>query len=234
MKIISIMAFIGLLFLAGTYFVLKEVNKKSALSNTRSIELAQALDEKENALTAKRKHELDQIGTVINDHTVQIDTKIKKQIKTAKESYDKRERIKKLQNKLEQSFLDRNSSLKDIMRIQAEITAKKLKLNQGPLNSEQWDPRFIYYLMIQENYTFVEINTINSLAENGLNMEEIEYINELIREDSFKDRIMAFKAINENSQRAVASAKNKSKERDEYIVDNSDELEKEEMKYGSN
>lgn len=249
MRTISIIAFTGFLLLWGAYFLLKDTRQTTAESIADDEALEQDLDKKGSVLTAKRKRDLDQIGAVINEDTVRIDEDTKEQIKTAKAGYENKEGVKELQALLEQSYLDRNSSLKDIKRIQAEITEKKLKLKQEPTNSEKWDPRFVYYLMIQENYTYPEINMIKSLAENGLNMEEIEYINELIREDSFTERIMAFKSQSEISGRAVASAKKKPKEVDDFIADvnddgstiedkliemNYNESEREEMRYGNN
>ena len=249
MRTISIIAFTGFLLLWGAYFLLKDTRQTTAESIADDEALEQDLDKKGSVLTAKRKRDLDQIGAVINEDTVRIDEETKEQIKTAKAGYENKEGVKELQALLEQSYLDRNSSLKDIKRIQAEITEKKLKLKQEPTNSEKWDPRFVYYLMIQENYTYPEINMIKSLAENGLNMEEIEYINELIREDSFTERIMAFKSQSEISGRAVASAKKKPKEVDDFIADvnddgstiedkliemNYNESEREEMRYGNN
>jgi len=250
MRTISIIAFTGFLLLWGAYFLLKDTARQTTAESAADNEaLEQDLDTKGSVLTAKRKRDLDQIGAVINEDTVRLDDETKEQIKTAKAGYENKEGIKEIQALLEQSYLDRNSSLKDIKRIQADITEKKLKLKQEPTNSEKWDPRFVYYLMIQENYTYPEINMIKSLAENGLNMEEIEYINELIREDSFTERIMAFKSQSEISGRAVASAKKKPKEVDDFITDvnddgstiedkliemNYNESEREEMRYGHN
>lgn len=249
MRTISIIAFAGFLFLWGAYFLMKDTRQTTTGSIADEEVLDQDLDQKGSVLTAKRKRDLDQIGAVINEDNVRLDDETKEQIKTAKAGFDNKEGVKELRALLEQSYLDRNSSLSDIKRIQAEITDKKLKLKQDPTNSEKWDPRFVYYLMIQENYTYSEINMIKSLAENGLNMEEIEYINELIREESFKERIMAFKSQSEISGRAVASAKKKTKEVDDFITDvNNDgstiedkliemdynESEREEMRYGNN
>ena len=83
-------------------------------------------------------------------------------------------------------------------------------------NTEKWDPRFVYYLMIQENYTYQEVNQIKSLSENGINAEELNYINELIKQDTFADRIQAFKT-QRDSGRAVASQKGRLDEKDEFI-----------------
>ena len=114
-------------------------------------------------------------------------------------------------------------------------------------NTEKWEPKFIYYLMLQENYTYAEINAIKSLQENGLNAEEINYITELVKEDGFKERIQAFKAQGDTG-RAIASLKKKPKEKDDFIDDptigqasmeskliemNYNQEEKEEMVYGN-
>ena len=249
MRTISIIAFASFLLLWGAYFLLKDSSKNPAESTADNEALEQDLTEKGSVLTAKRKRDLDQIGAVINENTVRIDDETREEIKMAKAGYDNKEGVKELQAMLEQSYLDRNSSIKDIKRIQLQITELKLKLKQEPTNSEKWDPRFVYYLMIQENYTYPEINMIKSLAENGLNMEEIEYINELIREESFTERIMAFKSQSEIAGRTVASAKKKPKEVDDFITDvnddgstiedkliemNYNESEREEMRYGNN
>lgn len=249
MRTISIIAFAGFLLLWGAYFLLKENRQNPAESTADTEVLEEDLTTKGSVLTAKRKRDLDQIGAVINEDTVRLDDETKERIKTAKAGYDTKEGVKELQAMLEQSYLDRNSSIKDIKRIQSDITEKKLKLKQEPTNTEKWDPRFVYYLMIQENYTYPEINLIRSLAENGLNMEEIEYINELIREDSFTERIMAFKSQSEIGGRTLASAKKKPKEVDDFITDvnddgstmedkliemNYNESEREEMRYGNN
>ena len=114
-------------------------------------------------------------------------------------------------------------------------------------NTEKWNPKFVYYLLIQENYNYPEINLIKSLSENGLSKEEVDYINELIEEESFTEKIMSFKGQGD-IKRAVASF-HKPKEKDDFIDDpakedvsleskliemNYNQEEKEEMTYGRN
>jgi hypothetical protein len=246
MRTISIMALASFLILWGVYYYLKDSSRHQA-SSTNNQMLDQTLTQEGSVLTQKRKRDLDKIGAVINESNVELDEETKNEIKNAKVGYDSKENIKELQAMLEQSFLDRNSSMKDIKRIQDEIIEKKNKLKQDVVNTEKWDPKFVYYLMIQENYTYPEINQIKSLAENGLNMEEIEYINELIREESFMERIMSYKSQGEIGRAVASLKKTKKKEVDDFIDDvsegpsiedkliemNYNQEEKEEMVYGS-
>lgn len=248
MRTISILAFTSFLLLWGIYFFLKDNKRNEKAQVTSSDVLEESLSKEGSVLSAKRKRDLDKIGAVINENNVRIDDSTREEIKTAKKGYETKEGVKELQAMLEQSYLDRNSSIKDIKRIQDAIIEKKNKLKETVTNTEKWDPRFVYYLMIQENYTYPEINMIKSLAENGLNMEEIEYINELIREDSFMDRIMAFKSQGDVSRTVASFKKTKKKEVDDFIDDvndgpsiedkliemNYNQDEKEEMIYGNN
>lgn len=248
MRTISILAFTSFLVLWGVYFFLKDNEKTNKVQVTDTQVLDEKLEKEGSVLSNKRKRDLDKIGAVINENNVRIDDKTREEIQTAKKGYETKESVKELQALLEQSYLDRNSSIKDIKRIQETIIEKKNKLKEVVSNTERWDPRFVYYLMIQENYTYAEINTIKSLSENGLNMEEVEYINELIREDSFMDRIMAFKAQGDVSRAVASFKKTKKKETDDFIDDvsegpsiedkliemNYNQEEKEEMIYGHN
>ena len=249
MRTFSIIVFTGILLLWGAYFILKDSNQQAGdnIASDGNLDSNKA----GSVLTAKRKFELDQIGAVINSDTVQLDDDTKRKIKTAKVGYDNKEGVKELQALLEQSYFDPNSSLKDIKRIQAQIVEKKLKLNTTPTNTEKWDPKFVYHLMINENYTYPEVNMIRSLAENGLNLEEVEYIKEQVLEASFNDKITAFKNKTDVEARTVTSnnkKKKKAKEVDEFITDvddgttiedkliemNYNESQKEEMRYGNN
>lgn len=249
MRTISIIAFTSFLLLWGVYFFLKDKGIKSTADvseNTEALENSLAKDG--SLLSQKRRRDLDKIGAVINEDNALIDESTKEDIKTSKTAYSAKESVKELQQLLESSYLDRASTVKDIKRIQDEIIERKNKLKEDVVNTEKWDPRFVYYLMIQENYTYGEINMIKSLSENGLNMEEIEYINELIREDSFTDRIMAFKQQGEVGRAVASFKKTKKKEVDDFIDDVSDgpsiedkliemnynQSEKEEMIYGNN
>lgn len=249
MRTISIIAFTSFLLLWGVYIFLKGDDKKDPLAESEQTEVLEKSLTKEGSLLSKqRRRDLDKIGSVINEDNVNIDESTKEQIKTAKTAYNAKEGVKELQAMLEQSYLDRASTVKDIKRIQDKIIEEKNKLKDTVANTEKWDPRFVYYLMIQENYTYAEINMIKSLAENGLNMEEIEYINELVREDSFMDRIMAFKQQGEVNRAVASFKKTKKKEMDDFIDDvkdgpsiedkliemNYNHDEKEEMIYGNN
>ena len=109
--------------------------------------------------------------------------------------------------------MDRASSIKDIKHLQNKIVDIRNKAKTDALNTEKWDPKFIYYLMLQENYTYQEINNIKSLSDNGFNSEELNYINEQIKEASFEDRIKSLKGQGEIG-RATASLMNKLKEKD--------------------
>lgn len=252
MRTLALLAFASCLVLWGVYSYLKDNSQNPYVNNEASEEVI--IDgqktQQPSMLSQKRRRDLDKIGHVINENNVAIDEEVKEEIKVAKDKFDTKEGIKELQAMLEQSYTDRNSTLKDIKRIQDKIIEKKNKAREEVANTEKWDPRFVYYLMIQENYTYPEINLIRSLSENGLNTEEVEYINELIREEGFMERIMAFKQQGDVS-RTVASFKKKSKpkEVDDFIDDplndgtkiedkliemNYNQEEKEEMLYGAN
>lgn len=248
------MAFASFLVLWGVYTYLKDNQDNpyatQSAGQTQDKDVVVTAEKTESILSKKRRRELDKIGSVINEGNVVIDEDTREEIKVAKEKFDNKEGLKELQAMLEQSYLDRNSTVKDIKRLQDKIIEKKNKLREEVANTEKWDPRFVYYLMIQENYTYPEVNLIKSLAENGLNTEEVEYINELIREEGFMERIMGFKSQGDIS-RTVASFKKKSKpkEVDDFIDDplndgttieskliemDYNQEEKEEMVYGSN
>jgi dTDP-4-amino-4,6-dideoxygalactose transaminase len=137
---------------------------------------------------------------------------------------------------LEQSFLDKHSSVRDIKRLQSEIQDLKNKMKIEIQNTEKWDPMFIYYLMISENYTYMEINTIRSLQENGISKDELNYINDLIRQEAFKQQVLSFKNSG-NIDKVVANlGKKKAKEKDEFVDgdENAPSLEDKliEMNYG--
>jgi len=247
------MAFASFLVLWGVYSYLRNdaeqiAQDQETLPSSSAQKMKVAADEKDTLLTPKKRRELDKIGSVINEDNAEIDSDTKNQIQVAKKVYDNKESLKEKQALLEQSFNDRNSSIKDTKRLQDEIAELKNKMKLEVANTEKWDPKFIYYLMMQENYTYAEINMIKNLAENGLNPEEINYITELIKEDAFKERIQAYKAGNDTG-RTIASVKKKPKEKDDFIDDptigqasmeskliemNYNEQEKEEMVYGAN
>jgi len=252
MRTLSIMAFASFLVLWGVYSYLRNdaeqiAQDQETLPSSPAQKMKVAADEKDTLLTPKKRRELDKIGSVINEDNAEIDNDTKNQIQVAKKVFDNKESLKEKQALLEQSFNDRNSSIKDTKRLQDEIVELKNKMKVEVSNTEKWDPKFIYYLMMQENYTYAEINMIKNLAENGLNLEEINYITELIKEDAFKERIHAYKAGNDTG-RTIASVKKKPKEKDDFIDDptigqasmeskliemNYNEQEKEEMVYGA-
>jgi hypothetical protein len=160
---------------------------------------------------------LEKIGEVINENNVDIDQKTKDDIKKEKVKFDNLQNIKEKTAILEQSYMDKNSSMRDIKRLQGELQDLKIKAKMDINNTEKWDPMFVYYMMIQENYTYSEINQIKSLSENGISKDELNYINELIKEDGFKKQVMGYKNTG-NVSRAVASfKKSKPKEQDEFV-----------------
>jgi hypothetical protein len=245
------MAFASFLVLWGVYTFLRNdqaPEEQVAGTNATAKKSGALADDSDSLLTAKKRRELDKIGTVINEDNADIDHDTKAQIQVAKKVYDVKESLKEKQAMLEQSFMDKASTIRDIKRLQAEISELKVKTHQDVTNTEKWDPKFTYYLMMQENYTYAEINMIKNLSENGLNAEEINYITELVKEDAFNERIQAFK-VNGDNGRAIASVKKKPKEKDDFIDDpnvgqasmeskliemNYNQEEKEEMVYGAN
>jgi hypothetical protein len=248
MRKLSLLAFASLLILWGINLYLKnEVITPLETKTAKEKKGTQAKESNESLLSHEKRRDLDKIGNVINESNVDLDNETKEEIKVAKKVYDGQQNLKEKQAMLEQSFSDHSSTLKDIKRIQNEIVEIKNKQKMELTNTEKWDPKFVYYLMIQENYTYNEVNQIKSLAENGLNPEEINYITELIKEDAFLERINAFKGQSENS-RTLASTKKKTKEKDDFIDNpmegasleskliemNYNQEEKEEMVYGNN
>lgn len=221
MRTLSIMAFASFLILWGVYSYLREDTPLENVKITDKAKVGKHLDsnDPDSPVYQKRRRDLDKIGSVINEDNVDIDHETKAQIKVAKKVFDVAQNLKEKRNLLEQSFMDRASTLKDIKHLQNEIVDINSKLKTESSNTERWDPKFVYYLMMQENYTYAEINNIKSLSENGLNTEEVSYINELIKEPAFMDRISSYKNQGENS-RAVASLKKRPKEKDDFIEDN--------------
>lgn len=242
------MAFASFLVLWGVYSFLREdaapVNKFSGQGKPGNRLNANAPD---SPIYQKNRRDLDKIGNVINEDNVDISHETKDQIKVAKKVFDVAQNLKEKQEFLEQSFSDHASTIKDIKRLQNEIVDINSKLKTDSLNTEKWDPKFIYYLMMQENYTYQEINNIKSLSENGLNAEEVNYINDLIKEDAFMERVRSYKNQGE-SARSIASSKKKTKEKDDFfdspkesesqesklIEMNYNQEDKEEIVYGNN
>lgn len=174
-------------------------------------------EKEKTLLTNKRKRDLDKIEAVINTDNVALSDEAKIAIKADRKKYDSKKELSDLTLVLEQSYLDKNNNNKDIKRIQTKIKTLKDNLKVDVLNTEKWDPNLVYYLMIQENYTYAEINLIKSLNDNGISNEELEYIKELVKEGSFQDRIKLFKD-SDDSKRAIASYKIPNyREKDEYV-----------------
>jgi hypothetical protein len=187
-------------------------------------------------LVPENVRELDKIGDVINEENVKIGAAEKEQIKKEKVKFDNDQNLREKVTMLEQSFLDKHSSVRDIKRLQSEIQDLKNKMKIEIQNTEKWDPMFIYYLMISENYTYMEINTIRSLQENGISKDELNYINDLIRQEAFKQQVLSFKNSG-NIDKVVANlGKKKAKEKDEFVGgdENAPSLEDKliEMNYG--
>lgn len=252
MKNLTILSVACLLLLWGIYLYIKsptDTNHSAQALEEREEIIKENLSKKGSITSAKRVRELDQIGNVINESNAKIDSKIKGEIVSAKKKFDDKEQIAQLEVMLEQSYHDTNSTIKDIKRIQDQLAELKTKNNKKIVNTERWDPRFVYYLMIQENYTYAEVNLIKSLQENGISLEEVEYINELIKEPAFMERVISFKEQGEaDYSRSVAAVSPKKKLHDDFIDDveegknleekliemNYTEDEKEEMIYGHN
>lgn len=178
-----------------------------------------SLNSKKSLLTQKNKRSLDEIQAVINKDNVAISNDTKLAIKEKRKKYDAKKDLENLVTVLEQSYIDKNNTHKDIKKIQGKIKKLREELKNDILNTEKWDPNLVYYLMIQENYTYAEINLIKSLSENGINHEELEYIKEMVKEASFQERIKLFKN-SDDAQRAIASYKVPTyREKDEYVDD---------------
>lgn len=254
MKTLSLVALTGFLVIWGVSLFVKDNNnlaknphtKIQSSDNTKST--ADNINDEETLLSEENIRELDKIGIVINEDNVEIDHEAKVKIKTERIVYEDQQTLKEKQVLLEQSFMDQNSSITDIKRLQDSIAQMKNKLKIDLNNSEKWDAKFIYYLMLQENYTFSEIDSIKSLSDNGLTPEEINFITDIVKEDSFMERIVNYKNQNEKG-RNLAALRNKPKEKDDFIDDpsndgssvesklvemNYNQEEKEEMLYGSN
>ena len=242
------MAFVSFLVLWGVYSYLRDDNlMPNKLTDQIKKHNKHVSTNPDSPIYQKKLKDLDKIGNVINEQNADIDAETKGQIKVAKKIFDIAQNLKEMQNILEQSYMDRASTLTDLRRLQREIVSIKNKTQAEIDNTEKWDPEFVYYLMIQENYTYQEVNAIKSLAENGLNTDEINYISELIKENSFMSRINAFKNQGGDNSRTIASQKT-TKEKDEFtgspevgasaeskiIEMNYNKEDKEEMVYGNN
>jgi|GEM_PF-675927 len=234
LTIISVLCFA---FLWGSYFYLKDkhqTNQKQALRPLQTREKDQARNvastQADSTLLAQDSlRDLNRIGEVINEENVEIDEETKEKILKEKVQFDNKKNIQEKVALLEQSFLDRSSTVKDIKRLQGEIIELKNKMKMDVSNTEKWDPNFVYYLMISENYTYHEVNQIRSLSENGITTDELNYINKLIKDKSFSEKVSGFKQQGEISRAVATFRKPKIKEKDDFIdVDSDDEPQLEE------
>jgi hypothetical protein len=219
MRNLSIIAFASFLILWGISNYLNGRNAHSRRMQEQKISnditsSSSAKSSKGTMLSRANKHALDRIGDVINEKNVQIDDETKQKISTAKKDFNSKIDIKAKEKILAQSFLDPHSSIQDIKDIQSKIVDEKNKLKAEVNNTEKWEPGFIYYLMINENYTFADINQIQSLTENGFNAEELNYISEAMRTKDFFDKIAEYKGQGE-AKRKIASIPKEVK--DDYI-----------------
>ena len=217
MKTLSIIAFTSFLVLWGVYtYLQRDAIKMNKYVEQQKLNKHIPANNPDSPIYKKQHRDLDKIGSVINEKNADIDFEVKDEIKMARKVFDINQNLKEKQTLLEQSYMDHASSIKDIKHLQNEIVETNSKLKKESQNTEKWDPKFVYYLMMQENYTYQEINNIKSLSENGLNSEEINYINDLIKEESFIERINSFKSMGD-SGRSIASVTKKPKEKDDFI-----------------
>jgi hypothetical protein len=245
MKKFSLIAIGTFLVLCGVFILIKPDQKKEVSKTEIKSVQAKAPELNISIVSPQKSRELDKIGAVINEENAKLDEDTKNQIKKERKIFDQKRDLKEKEAMLEQSFLDRSSSVGDTKKIQDQIVDLKNKLEIPLKNTERWDPKFVFYLMIQENYTYGEINQIKSLAENGLSSEEVNFINDLVKQAPFNEKISAFKN-QEGFSRAIASSSKKKREKDEFIEDNNEHVsleskliemnynqdEKEEMAYG--
>ena len=252
MKKLTFIAAGTFLLLSGVYFWLLKDNQNQAVSFPPQNELHSS-DKKSagsgpastSIMSPQNSRKLDKIGAVINEKNAFLNEEVKNQIKKDRKIYDQKRDLKEKEVMLEQSFFDRSSTAGDTKKIQEQIIDLKTKLDSPLKNTERWDPKFVFYLMIQENYTYGEINQIKSLTENGISPEEVNFINDLIKQASFNEKIVAFKN-HEGFSRAIASTSKKKREKDEFIEDSGEHVsleskliemnynqdEKDEMVYG--
>lgn len=218
MRNLSILAFASFLVLWGIHSYLKDsLVKNNSISEHKKRRNVEIQNKEEPFLTSKEISDLEKIGSVINKENVVLESEKKNEIKVAKNEFDFIQNLKERQNLLEQSYMDRSSSIKDIVHLQYQIRNMKLKLNQEAQNTEKWNPKFVYYLMIQEDYTYSEINNIRSMNENGFNIDEMDYINEQIKDKPFLSRIKSFKKEGEMGRRK-ASFSRSPKDKDDFIT----------------
>ena len=218
MRNLSLVAFASFLALWGISNYLDNKNpsiKRMQGQTLNTVPAASTNALKKPLLSRSNKRELDKIGDVINEQNVQIDSATKEKITLAKKDYTMKNDLRDKERMLEQSFADQHSSIQDIKALQNKIVEQKNKLKLEIKNSEKWEPSFIYYLMINENYSYNDVNQIQSLSENGFNTEELNYISELMRSKGFYEKIAEFKGQGE-MKRKIASVNTKEM-KDDYI-----------------
>lgn len=196
-------------------------------------------------LKKKNVKDLDRLGEVFNEFNTTLSKEELKQIKEDKVKFDLKEKLKNKSLELEKAYLAKNYSLSEIKKLQSEVIDLKRKLNVEVENIEKWDAKFVYYLIINDNYTLSEINQMKNLSEHGLSQDEISYIKEYTQTSEFNERLGSFKENNE----VVRKTASVPKEKDEFIEESESETasledkliemdynseEKEEMAYGYN
>jgi hypothetical protein len=210
MKKISLTALAGFLLLWGISNYLNRNNKSIAYVKPSKNDTTPI---KGTLLSRSNLKSLDKIGEVINEKNVQLDVATKEKIVSAKNEYNTKIDIKSQEKILIQSFNDPHSTIQDIKEIQNKIVQEKNKLKIEVNNTEKWEPGFIYYLMINENYSLSDINGIQSLTENGFNAEELNYISEAMRTKDFYNKIAEFKGQVAPDRKIASVVKNM---KDEY------------------
>jgi hypothetical protein len=210
MRNLSLTAFAGFLLLWGISNYLNRNN--GPVANVKPPENSKA-PVKGTLLSRSNLKSLDKIGEVINEKNVQLDVATKEKIVSAKNDYNMKLDLKSQEKILIQSFNDPHSTIQDIKDIQNKIVQEKNKLKIEVNNTEKWEPGFIYYLMINENYSLTDINSIQSLTENGFNAEELNYISEAMRTKDFYNKISEYKGQADPSRKIASVTKNM---KDEY------------------
>ena len=193
-----------------------------AVDENQQEEVIEAITKpKSKIINKKNLKKLDKIADVINENNMHISDNTKEKIKKEREIYDQKKTLSNLTEMLEKSFYDSQNSVEDIKSLQNKITKIKQNLNLQVTNTEKWDPRLIYYLMIQENYNYNELNSIRKLEDNGISKDELAYIKEVVQEKTFQERIKDFK-LDSDPSRKIAAYKPKNKDRDEFIENDYD------------
>lgn len=223
-----------------------ELGEQGSASNEENLDVNSKISKKKQAYLGKKNvKDLDRLGEVFNEFNTTLSKDELKEIKNQKQQFDLKEKLKIKTQELEKAYLAKNYSVSEIKNLQGEVIELKRKLNTEVDNIEKWDPKFVYYLLINDNYTLSEINQMKNLGEHGLSQDEIEYIKEYTQTGEFKDRLTTFK---ENSE-VVRKTASVPKEKDEFTEAPENETasledrliemdynpeEKEEMNYGYN